>query len=115
MAILPIDPSIANAGSEWSVGSVGTPSDLSQLDQTVQPAGAGGQGGFGGMLTNAISSLEKSQTDAAGASQSLVAGTATDPTQVVMAVERARLGMQLASQIRNKAVEAYTDIFHTQV
>jgi flagellar hook-basal body complex protein FliE len=112
MAILPIDPSIANAGSEWSVGSVGTPNDVSQLDQAA-PA-ASGQG-FGGMLTNAISSLEQTQTDAAGASQSLIAGTATDPTQVVMSVERARLAMQLASQIRNKAVEAYTDIFHTQV
>ena len=115
MAILPIDPSIASptgAASEWSVGSVGTPGDIGQLDQATQPAN--GQG-FGSMLSNAISSLEQTQTDAAGASQSLVAGTATDPTQVVMAVERARLSMQLASQIRNKAVEAYTDIFHTQV
>jgi flagellar hook-basal body complex protein FliE len=113
MAILPIDPSIASpAASEWSVGSVGTPGDISQLDQAAQPAN--GQG-FGGMLSNAISSLEQTQTDAAGASQSLVAGTATDPTQVVMSVERARLAMQLASQIRNKAVEAYTDMFHTQV
>jgi flagellar hook-basal body complex protein FliE len=67
------------------------------------------------MLTNAISSLEQTQADAAKASQSLVNGTATDPTQVVMAVERARLSMQLASQIRNKAVEAYSDVFHTQV
>ena len=32
-----------------------------------------------------------------------------------MTIERARLAMQLASQVRNKAVEAYTDIFHTQV
>ena len=32
-----------------------------------------------------------------------------------MAVEQAQLAMQLASQIRNKAVEAYTGIFHTQV
>ena len=39
----------------------------------------------------------------------------TDPTQVVMSVERARLAMQLASQIRTKAVESYNDIFHTQV
>ena len=108
MAIAPINPT----GSEWSVGSVGAPNDLSQLDQAA-PA-TNGQG-FGGMLTNAISSLEQTQTDAACASQSLVAGTATDPTQVVMSVERARLAMQLASQIRGKAVEAYTDIFHTQV
>ena len=32
-----------------------------------------------------------------------------------MAVERAQLSMQLASQIRNKLVEAAQDIFHTQI
>ena len=32
-----------------------------------------------------------------------------------MAVERAQLSMQLASQIRDKAVEATQTIFHTQV
>jgi flagellar hook-basal body complex protein FliE len=105
MAIPPVDPSLSIGGPEWSVGSVGP------IDQAPQ---AGGQG-FGGMLSNAISSLEQTQTDAAKASQSLVSGTATDPTQVVMSVERARLAMQLASQIRTKAVEAYTDVFHTQV
>jgi flagellar hook-basal body complex protein FliE len=105
MAIPPIDPSMSIAGPEWGVGSVGP------LDQPVQGSGQG----FGGMLTNALTSLEKTQTDAAQASQSLVDGTATDPTQVVMAVERARLSMQLASQIRTKGVEAFQDVFHTQV
>ena len=82
---------------------------------SLEGGAQGASQGFGGMLSNAISSLETTQTDAAKASQSLVDGTATDPTQVVMSVERARLAMQLASQIRSKAVEAYTDIFHTQV
>jgi flagellar hook-basal body complex protein FliE len=116
MAILPVDPSISaigGGGSEWSVGKVSLGDQ--PLSGVEGAPTSGSDGGFGGMLTNAISSLEKTQTDAAGASQSLVAGTATDPTQVVMAVERARLSMQLASQIRSKAVEAYTDIFHTQV
>jgi flagellar hook-basal body complex protein FliE len=112
MPIPPINPA---GSSEWQIGGIGTPSDVTQLDQTATQPATGNGGGFGGMLTNAISSLEQTQVDAAGASQSLVNGTATDPTQVVMAVERARLSMQLASQIRNKAVEAYTDIFHTQV
>ena len=105
MPVPPIDPSLSVGGPEWSVGGVGS------LEQPAQQ----GSEGFGGMLTNAISSLQQTQTDAAQASQSLVAGTATDPTQVVMAVERARLAMQMAAQIRTKAVEAYTDIFHTQV
>ena len=67
------------------------------------------------MLGNALNSLQATQMDAAQASQELAAGKATDPTEVVMSVERAQLAMQLASQVRNKAVEAYTDIFHTQV
>jgi flagellar hook-basal body complex protein FliE len=119
MAILPVDPSISPVGggsSEWSVGGVGSPGSIDTSVQGLEGTGTGSSpGGFGGMLSNAISSLESTQTDAAQASQSLVAGTATDPTQVVMSVERARLAMQMASQIRTKAVEAYTDIFHTQV
>lgn len=116
MPLPPIDPSMSAGGPEWGVGSVGS---VGSIDPSAQGAGAtqgaGGTQGFGGMLSNAISSLENSQTQAAGAAQSLVNGTATDPTQVVMAVERAQLAMQLASQIRTKAVEAYTDVFHTQV
>jgi flagellar hook-basal body complex protein FliE len=105
MAIPPIDPSFSVTGPEWSVGTAGP------LDGTQQA----GTEGFGGMLSNAISSLEKTQTDAATASQQLATGQATDPTQVVTAVERARLAMQLASQIRTKSVESYNDVFHTQV
>jgi flagellar hook-basal body complex protein FliE len=108
MPIPPIDPSFAVNGPEWAVGTVGP------LQQPAQPSGGQG-GGFGAELTNAISSLDKTQTDAAAASQSLVAGTATDPTQVVMSVERARLAMQMASQIRTKAVDAFNDVFHTQI
>jgi flagellar hook-basal body complex protein FliE len=67
------------------------------------------------MLSQSLGSLAKTQTDAADAAQALATGAAEDPTAVVMAVERAQLAMQLASQIRTKAVEAAQDIFHTQV
>jgi flagellar hook-basal body complex protein FliE len=103
--IPPIDPSMSITGPEWSVGDVGT------VDGTT----AAPSQGFGSMLGDAIGKLDESQTQAAQASQSLVDGTATDPSSVVMQVERAQLAMQLASQIRTKAVEAAQDIFHTQV
>ena len=106
MPIPPIDPSMTVSGAEWSVGGI----------EPIQPPADSGNGqGFGGMLTDAIGSLQKTQESAAQASEALATGTATDPTQVVMAVERARLSMQLASQIRGKAVEAYGEIFRTQV
>jgi flagellar hook-basal body complex protein FliE len=114
MPLLPIDPSMVTSGPEWNVGGVGGVGAAGNTG-SVDSTGQAGSQGFGGMLTNAISKLDETQTQAAGAAQSLVDGTATDPSSVVMQVERAQLAMQLASQVRNKAVEAYTDIFHTQV
>jgi flagellar hook-basal body complex protein FliE len=102
-----IDPSMAISGPEWNVGSVGT------VDQAAPTAGTAGSTGtsFGSLLGQ----LQNTQDQAASASQALATGQASDPTAVVMAVERAQLAMQLASQIRTKAVEAAQDIFHTTV
>jgi flagellar hook-basal body complex protein FliE len=95
-------------GGEWNIGSIdGTP--------TTGGSGPTQPGGFGSMLGNQISALEKSQTNAADASRSLADGTATDPTQAVVAVERAQLSMQLAAQLRTKGVDALQEILHTQV
>jgi flagellar hook-basal body complex protein FliE len=114
---MPIDPTMAAKGLEWSVGSVGGLGGADTATGGAEAGGATGQGagGFGGMLTNAIEGLQGQQVEAAQASQGLAAGTVTDPTDVVMAIERARLSMQLAGQIRTKATEAYQTIFQTQV
>jgi flagellar hook-basal body complex protein FliE len=109
---LPIDPSMLTSGAEWNVGSVDGTAGAGA--GAAAPTGGGGSG-FGSMLTDQIGKLEGVQNDAAKASQALATGQASDPEAVVMAVERARLSMQLASTLRNKAVEAFTDVFHTQV
>jgi flagellar hook-basal body complex protein FliE len=108
---VPIDPSMAlksiGGGAEWNVGALdGTP---------TTGAGAPSGAGFGAMLGSQLGALEKTQTAAADASRSLADGTATDPTQAIVAVERAQLSMQLAAQLRTKGVEALQEIFHTQV
>ena len=110
---MPIDPTFAIRGGEWSVGLGDAAIPGIPGAGGTDAAGKGGKG-FGGMLADQVGALEKLQTEAAAGSRALAAGTA-DPAEVVMAVERARLGMQLASQIRTKAVEAVQDIFHTQV
>ena len=71
--------------------------------------------GFGSALTEAISSLEKTQQSAAAASQALATGTVKDPESAVVTVEDAQMAMQLAAQIRTKATEAAQTIFQTQV
>jgi flagellar hook-basal body complex protein FliE len=98
-----IDPSFAIGGPEWQIGSVTAPEQKTT-----------GQG-FGAMIGDSLKSLQASQDTASQASMDLATGKATDPTAVVMAVERAQLAMQLASQIRTKAVEAAQTIFQTQV
>ncbi|OJU81557.1 MAG: flagellar hook-basal body complex protein FliE [Solirubrobacterales bacterium 70-9] len=79
------------------------------------PAPSDPAGGFGSMLTNAVGDLEKTQEAAAVQSQALATGQTQDISSVITAVQEASLSMQLAAQVRNKAVEAYTEIFHTQV
>ena len=103
---MPIDPSPAIGGAEWQI---------EPIEPAASAPAAGDGNGFGSMLGGAMKSLAATQQEAASAAQALATGEATDPTAVVMAVERAQLAMQLASQIRTKAVEAAQDIFHTQV
>lgn len=103
MTAIPIDPSFAVSGADWKVAPV---------DGPVQDTGGAS---FSGALGKAVSGLQADQTAAAEASKALATGTATDQTSAVMALERARLSMQLASQIRTKAVEAFSDVMRTQV
>ena len=105
---MPIDPSFSIGGPAWQIGGVG---NVGGADGATQPSGSG----FGDMLGKAIDSVAADQENASAASRALATGQASDPTAVVMAVERAQLSMQLASQIRTKIVEAAQDIFHTQV
>lgn len=98
--IPPVGANFQAVGPEWSMPSL-----------EPQPGPTQDSGAFG----SAMGSLMQTQSDAASASAALASGQATDPTSVVMAVERAQLTMQLASQLRNKSVEAIQDIFHTQV
>jgi flagellar hook-basal body complex protein FliE len=108
---MPIDPSFALTGPEWTIEPVAPATGAGGAAGTA----AGADGGFGDALGRALTSLQGTQEEAAQGAQALAAGTVSDPTAVVMSVERARLAMQLASQIRTKAVEAAQDLFHTQV
>jgi flagellar hook-basal body complex protein FliE len=101
---MPVDPTMLTTGADWAI-----PSDLGAPD-AVQ-----GGGDFAGALARSIGSLEQTQVNAAQAADSLATGTASDPESAVMAVERARLAMQLAAQLRTTTVSAIQDLFHTQV
>ncbi len=109
-----IDPSsLAGAlGPEWTVAPI---DDLPADAELGALEGTSDANGFSSALGKQIGALADLQAEGAAASQALATGTATDPAAVVMAVERARLSMQLASQLRTKGVEAVNEIFRTQV
>lgn len=108
--IVPIDPSMV-LGPQAQVAGVSPVADV----PSAAGAEGGGGGGFAGPLADAVKALETTQAEAAQGARSLAAGTATSPEAVVMAVERAKLAMQMASALRTKGVEAMNDILHTQV
>ena len=72
-------------------------------------------GGFGQALTTAISGLNASQNQADDMSVKMAAGEPIDLHEVMLARETASLQFQLAVQVRNKLVEAYTDVMRMQV
>ena len=102
---IPIDPSFATTGPEWGIGSVGS----------AAPAQGQGGGGFANMLGSSIQSLSDTQAIATEQSTALATGEATDPAEVVMAVEKAQLAMQMATTMRNKGVEVVQELMRTQV
>ena len=78
-------------------------------------SGTSGGKGFGQMLSGAIDKLDGLQQQATDASQQLATGQASDVSTVAMQVEQASLALQLATEVRNKAVDAYQDLFRMQV
>jgi flagellar hook-basal body complex protein FliE len=106
---LPIS-AISSPASQWSVGKIGSSDRTNASAAAADPAG-----GFGGMLSNAIDGLQKTQEAAATQATALATGQTQDLSSVVTAVQEAQLSMELATQVRSKAVEAYTEIFHTQI
>ena len=102
---LPIPP----IGGEFSLPA------LNGAGPASGPTSATSTGGFAKALADQIGKLDASQADAAQQAQQLATGKAQDISSVVLAVEKSSLEIQLATQVRNKLVEAYQDIFRMQV
>src|SRR4051812_27335738 len=95
---------------------IAPPSGIASGLGATKPVATGtGGDGFANALGSALGNLEQGQAQATQASQDLATGKASDVSSVVMSVERASLELQLASQVRNKLVDAYQEIMRMQV
>ncbi len=101
--------------SDFAIQAIARSSEFRIDPLTPKADPASGGAGFGGALRSSLQQLDDLQAAAQQQSQLLATGEASDLTQVVLEVERASLAMQLASQVRNRAVDSYHEIFRMQI
>lgn len=89
---------------------------LQSAGAPATPAGTATAGAnFTQSLTDAIGSLAGLQQNADAAVAGVATGQGTDIHQAMIAMQQASLGMSLATQVRDKAVEAYQSLINMQV
>ena len=105
-------PGIGSIGS-FDLGNVGGADGAG--DALGGAAGAKPTGGFGDVLKGKLTELNESQKSAEVATQEITTGKAEDLAQTMMHVQQADIALQFATQVRNKAIEAYQEILRMQV
>lgn len=88
-------------------------SELSSIDRSMS-AGAPSKD-FSALLTDGISRLNDATTSASEMLASFSVGNNVAPHDLVIAMEQAKLSMQLAVEIRNRLVDAYQEITRLQI
>lgn len=85
------------------------------LAQTGAAAAKPAAGGFADLLGRAIGSLQSVSDNADAKVSAMASGQDVELHDVMLAVETESLVMSLATTIRNKAVEAYQEVFRMQM
>jgi flagellar hook-basal body complex protein FliE len=117
-------PALGAARFGWLVRSPGVPAEIRLASlrpaaaprlSTAPPAGQA-DGGFVGVLKNALGSVSAAQGESGRLQQAM---QLEDPTvsleQTMVAIQKAQIGFQATLHVRNRMVQAYTDIMNMQV
>ncbi len=72
-------------------------------------------GSFGEMLNKALQDVNQSQINSDETVKGFLTGEVQDVHQVTIAMEKAKIMLLLATEVRNKVVEAYQEISRMQV
>jgi flagellar hook-basal body complex protein FliE len=93
------------------IGRIQAPALAGQTGATAAPAGAG----FADLLGKAIGLLQSVSDSADQKVAALATGQDVELHDVMLALETESIAMSLATQVRNKAVEAYQEVFRMQI
>lgn len=96
---------VSLAGLNKSAGNVSGPvGDVSKVTQT-----------FGAMLEDALQSVANQEQEVHKLNEQFITGQISDVHNLMIASEKAQIGLQLTVQVRNKVVEAYQEIMRMQL
>lgn len=94
---------------------IGPIQGVGAIAQTGASTAARPAAGFADLLGKAVGQLQAVTDNADSKVNALATGQDVDLHEVMLAVETESLAMSLATTIRNKAVEAYQEVFRMQV
>ena len=96
------------------VGGVGGGAKVGKVaDATKATDGAGN--GFANVLADKLQQLNATQNDSNLATQDMATGNVDDVAQTMMRIEQANVSLQMATQVRNKVIEAYQETLRMQI
>ena len=79
----------------------------------IKAAGKEPAAGFDDLMQEAIGKITQVQNDAERAVKELSSGG--DPTEAIIAMEKADMNFQLMVEVRNKLISAYEEVMRMQV
>lgn len=99
-----------------SLSGVAASPSVFPLASSSKPAGAADIARqFGDVLEKAVENLDQQEKNVQKLNQQFIVGQLSDVHSLMIASEKAQLGLQLTVQVRNKVIEAYQEIMRTQL
>lgn len=100
-----------------SISPIGSLGALAPVTQAVRPAGTTGTegAGFGQAMTQGLEKLDELQKVSDTKAVQAVTGQLSDVHDYTIAANEAAVATQLTVAVRNKAVEAFTEIMRMPV
>ena len=91
-------------------------SNATSSTSTIGPKAGGKDGGdFANTLMDVLKEVNNSQQTAAQKQNQFMTGQQVDYHDLMISVEKASISMQLTMAVRNKILDAYSEVSHMQV